>query len=57
MIKTCMYNLSKALKLKEKFSKYIFMAAYIIMYQKFSSLDMDEKFKVPVSSIHLRYSR
>lgn len=57
MIKTCMYNLSKVLKLIEKFSKYIFMAAYIIMYQKFSSLDVDEKFKVPVFSIHLKYSR
>lgn len=42
MIKTCMYNLLslEASKLIENFSKYTFMAAYTITYQKFSSLDV-----------------
>lgn len=48
MIRTCMHILLglETLKPTENFSKYTFMAAYIIMYQKFSSLVMDEKFRV-----------
>ena len=49
-INTCMQNLLglKALKAKRKCFQYTFMAAYTILYHKFSSLDVqlfDEVFK------------
>ena len=44
----------KALKLIETFCIYTFMTAYVITWQKFSSLDVDEKCKVPGFSHSLK---